>query len=67
MHKRPRLAEAIEVLQNLSSSIPAAQEAIDLYLEMRTNGFEFQACRMVVDIVDHHYHNMSVLEAANGS
>jgi hypothetical protein len=33
---------------------------------MRAEGFDFEACRMVVDIVDHHYHNMSVAGVING-
>ena len=66
MHNRPRLAEAIEVLQNLSKISVDAESALEQYYEMRKAGLDFEACRMVVDIVDHHYHNMSVLGAVNG-
>jgi intracellular sulfur oxidation DsrE/DsrF family protein len=66
MHKRPRLAEAIEVLQQLASISDEADEALEQYHAMRAKGLDFQACRMIVDIVDHHYHNMSVAGAVNG-
>jgi hypothetical protein len=66
MHKRPRLAEAIQVLQKLSSISEDAADALVQYRAMRAEGFDFEACRMVVDIVDHHYHNMSVAGVVNG-
>lgn len=66
MHKRPQLAEAIEVLQKLSSISEDADSALAQYHAMRAEGFDFEACRMVVDIVDHHYHNMSVVGVVNG-
>jgi hypothetical protein len=65
MHKRPRLAEAIAVLQKLSNISQEAAEAMQQYRAMRVQGLHFEACRMVVDIVDYHYHNMSK-EAING-
>jgi len=66
MHKRPKLAEALQVLTSLSNSSSDAAEALEQYHEMRQAGYEFLASRMVVDIVDHHYHNLSVAGIAHG-
>jgi hypothetical protein len=66
MHKRPRLAEAIAVLESVSSISTEAVEALEQYYEMRAQGLIFEACRMVVDIVDQHNHNMSTASVANG-
>jgi hypothetical protein len=66
MHKRPRLQEAINVLENLSLISADAKSAVEQYYEMRSADHHFEACRMVVDIVDHHYHNMSIVGAVNG-
>jgi len=66
MHKRPRLAEAIAVLESVSSISTEAVEALEQYYEMREQGLIFEACRMVVDIVDHHNHNMSTAGVVNG-
>jgi hypothetical protein len=66
MHKRPRLQEAINVLTELSSISTDAKSALEQYYQMRLENFDFEACRMIVDIVDHYYHNMSVSGAANG-
>jgi hypothetical protein len=66
MHKRPRLAEAVQVLTKLAAISDEAAEALQQYYEMRAEGHEFSACLMVVDIVDHHYHNMSISGVING-
>jgi predicted nuclease of restriction endonuclease-like RecB superfamily len=66
MHKRPRLAEALKVLEAASSISPDAKEAVEQYHEMRAQGLIFEACRMVVDIVDHHNHLMSTMGVVNG-
>lgn len=66
MHKRPRLAEAVELLHKLSSISADAKSAIEQYYDMREQNMHFQACRMVVDIVDHYYHSTSVAEVNNG-
>ena len=60
MHKRPRLAEAISVLEKASSFSTEAASALEQYYNMRAQGLIFEACRLVVDIVDHHNHIMSV-------
>ncbi len=49
MHKRPRLAEALQQ-----------------YHDMRAEGMHFEAARMVVDIIDHHYHLLDAKGIAHG-
>lgn len=56
MHRRPKLHEAIKVLQNLSAHNVDASTTINDYNAMLLRGEVFQASRMVVDIVDHYYH-----------
>lgn len=56
MHRRPKLHEAIEVLQTISLHNEDAQSALADYNNLMTNGEVFLASRMVVDIVDHYYH-----------
>lgn len=59
MHRRPGLKEAIQVLTTLSTkySNEDATTALQDYDTLKTTN-EFQAARMVVDIVDHYYHAM---------
>jgi hypothetical protein len=64
MHRRPKLLEAIEVLQTISVHNEDAQSALADYNNLMANGEIFTASRMVVDIVDHYYHLQGV---ANGS
>jgi predicted nuclease of restriction endonuclease-like RecB superfamily len=66
MHKRPRLEEALAVLEAAATISTDAVQAIEQYHEMRAQGLIFEACRMVVDIVDHHYHLMSTAGVVNG-
>ena len=66
MHKRPKLREAIEVLQNLSPANEDCVSALAEYHEMVSNGSEFLAARMVVDIVDHYYHILETKGIAHG-
>lgn len=60
MHRRPKLQEAIKVLQNLSAHNADANTTINDYNAMLLRGEVFQASRMVVDIVDHYYHLQGV-------
>lgn len=66
MHKRPRLEEALKVLETVSTISTEAAQAIEQYHEMRAQGLIFEACRMVVDIVDQHNHIMSTAGVVNG-
>lgn len=66
MHRRPKLAEAIELLTSLARISNDAREALEQYYEMRAEGQHFEACRMVVDIIDHHYHILSTKGIAHG-
>jgi len=66
MHKRPRLAEALQVLSSLSKISADAASALQQYYDMREEGMDFEACRMVVDIIDHHYHILSTKGIAHG-
>lgn len=66
MHHRPKLQEAIKVLQNLSNSNVDAYTAITDYNAMLTNGDIFQASRMVVDIVDQYYRELTLKGIAHG-
>lgn len=66
MHKRPSLNEAVNTLTQLSNISTDAKSALEQYHTMREQGLDFYACKMVVDIVAYHNHNMSVLGAANG-
>jgi hypothetical protein len=56
MHRRPKLHEAIEVLQTISAHNDDAQAALADYNNLMANDQVFLASRMVVDIVDHYYH-----------
>jgi hypothetical protein len=56
MHRRPKLHEAIEVLQTISTHNEDAQAAMADYNNLMDRGEIFTASRMVVDIVDHYYH-----------
>ena len=67
MHRRPKLQEAIEVLKNLANTNADAQTTIQDYNDMLSKGDQFQASRMVVDIVDHYYHLLALKGIANGS
>lgn len=64
MHKRPKLAEALHLMRSIAPHSVDVQQALAQYEHMIQQGMEFQAARMVVDIVDHHNHNMELL--ANG-
>lgn len=55
MHKRPSLKEALSVLTKLSSINDDCAQALLDYKHMKTIN-EFDAARMVVDIVDHYNH-----------
>ena len=66
MHKRPKLREAIQVLQTLSTANEDCSSALTEYYEMVSNGSEFFAARMVVDIVDHYYHILETKGIAHG-
>ena len=66
MHKRPKLQEAIQVLQNLSPSNEDCASALSEYHDMVSNGDEFFAARIVVDIVDHYYHILDSKGIAHG-
>ena len=63
MHRRPKLHEAIEVLQTISIHNEDAQSALADYNNLVANGEIFTASRMVVDIVDHYYHLQGVASA----
>ena len=67
MHHRPKLQEAIKVLQNLSNYNVDAYTAITDYNSMLSSGDIFQASRMVVDIVDQYYRELTLKGIANGS
>lgn len=67
MHHRPKLLEAIQVLKSLSAHNADAQAAIVDYDHLMLTGQEFQASRMVVDIVDHFYHLLDLKGIAHGS
>ncbi len=66
MHRRPKLQEAIDVLQNLSEHNVDASTTITDYNAMLAKGEVFQASRMVVDIVDHYYHLLDLKGTTNG-
>ena len=66
MHKRPKLQEAIDVLQNLSAKNEDCYSALTEYYEMVNEGEEFFAARMVVDMVDHYYHILDTKGIAHG-
>ena len=66
MHKRPKLQEAIEVLQSLSAANEDCASALTEYHEMVSEGNEFFAARIIVDIVDHYYHILDTKGIAHG-
>lgn len=66
MHKRPRLAEALLTLTALAAISSEAAEAVQQYHAMRAEGLHFEACRMVVDIIDCHYTNLTAAGIAHG-
>ena len=66
MNKRPRLNEAIAALTALSRISDEAQQAMTDYHEMRAQGLHFEACRMVVDIIDQHYKLLDEKGIAHG-
>lgn len=59
MHKRPSLVEALDVLKKYQYISNDCLEALQDYNKLKQTN-EFQAARMVVDIVDHFYHTQSV-------
>lgn len=63
MHKRPSLQEALQVLRNLSTFSIDCVEVLEEYADLKSQGQEFLAARLVVDSVDHFYHLQGV---ANG-
>ena len=67
MHRRPKLQEAIEVLQTIAINNEDAQIALADYFNLIARGEEFLASRMVVDIVDHYYHLLDLKGIAHGS
>lgn len=64
MHKRPKLAESLQLMRSIAKHSVDVQQALAHYEHMIKQGMEFQAARMIVDIVDQHNHNMELL--ANG-
>lgn len=66
MHRRPKLTEAIQTLTSLAAISSEAASALQQYYEMRAEGLDFEACRMVVDIIDHHYHILDTKGIAHG-
>jgi predicted nuclease of restriction endonuclease-like RecB superfamily len=66
MHRRPRLKEAVQLLEQLSQISPEAAQAIEEYNELLVKGYEFAAAHLVVEIVDHYYHLNNVQECVNG-
>jgi len=66
MHRRPRLQEALSVLQSLSTVAPEAQEALEMYDTLKLTS-EFNAAHFVVEIVDLHYHLTGVTDAQKSS
>jgi hypothetical protein len=67
MHRRPKLKEAIEVLNTLANKYKNedAIDALHLYNSLRETD-EFSASRMVVDIVDHYYHLLDLKGISHG-
>lgn len=65
MHRRPRLKEAIEILQQLSHISEYAAESLDDYHHLLSQGKEFAAAHLVVEIVDHYYHLIGVKHTVN--
>lgn len=65
MHRRPNLQEAISVLHSLSADNEDALQAVVDYNSLIASGEQFTASRMVVDIVDHYYHLLSVNNVAH--
>lgn len=66
MNKRPRLNQAIEALKSLAHISDEAQQAMTDYYDMRAQGLDFEACRMVVDIIDQHYKLLDEAGIAHG-
>jgi hypothetical protein len=66
MHRRPRLKEAVQLLEQLSQISPEAAQAIEEYNELLVKGYEFAAAHLVVEIVDYYYHLNNVQECVNG-
>jgi hypothetical protein len=66
MNKRPRLKQAIEALTSLSHISDEAKQALQDYADMRAQGLDFEACRMVVDIIDQHYKLLDEKGIAHG-
>ena len=60
MHKRPKLSEAVSLLNSLASQSADAAEAVAEYNSMVSKGQEFLAARYAVEIVDHFYHLQGV-------
>ena len=60
MHKRPSLPEAIKLLKKYESYSEDCKSALTDYYRLKQIGEEFLAARMVVDIVDHFNHSISV-------
>lgn len=56
MHRRPKLLEALNVLEKLAATNTDASAALQDYAYMLSQDNQFAASRMVVDIVDHFYH-----------
>lgn len=66
MHRRPKLNEAIELLNTLANKYnnEDAIDALQDYHALRATN-EFLAARMVVEIADHYHHLMSTKAVAN--
>ena len=52
MKPRPRLKEALSVLEQLTAVSIDAKQALEEYNKIKMSGNEFLAARFVVDIVD---------------
>ena len=66
MHKRPSLYEALTVIKRLAPLSEDCNQALKDYNSMKSNGDEFLASRMIVDIVDHYYHLLDNKGIAHG-
>jgi hypothetical protein len=66
MHRRPSLTEALAVISKLAHLNEDCEETLIAYNNMKTEGKEFDAARMVVDIVDHYYHVLESKGIVNG-
>lgn len=62
MHRRPSLSEALSVLQSFKNVDKDVASLLEEYYELKNNGEEFLAARLVVESVDYFYHVTGVQE-----